>query len=366
MPATAADDAPGFASNLTVTMTGASADGKISFALPEYTYMGDELKGEISYKVLANGNVLFEGKGNKGDAVNRDITLPAGDVTVAVVCSNAAGDGPAASVQQWVGEDYPNAPKNVHLVIDDLTGKFSLSWDAVTTGVHGGFVDASKVTYTITRFPDNEVVATGHKTTTFTETLEQPQLPTDYYYEVKALNDWRESPEAAKSNHVPYGKGFEVPYTNRFDDASSLDLFYTTDGNGDGYTWKWSHFDPKTAYNFTGTDSDKPQDDWLITPGISMKAGNRYEVTYVIAKNMNNGKFEDYLETAFGVGVDPTTYTIAEERFKTTIGKDEKRTVVITPKTDGYYHFGFHAVSNAVNSSYRIGVNLSSLSFVTT
>lgn len=348
MPATAADDAPGFASNLTVTMTGASADGKISFALPEYTYMGDELKGEISYKVLANGNVLFEGKGNKGDAVNRDITLPAGDVTVAVVCSNAAGDGPAASVQQWVGEDYPNAPKNVRLVIDDLTGKFSLSWDAVTTGVHGGFVDASKVTYTITRFPDNEVVATGHKTTTFTETLEQPQLPTDYYYEVKALNDWRESPEAAKSNHVPYGKGFEVPYTNRFDDASSLDLFYTTDGNGDGYTWKWSHFDPKTAYNFTGTDSDKPQDDWLITPGISMKAGNRYEVTYVIVKNMNNGKFEDYLETAFGVGVDPTTYTIAEERFKTTIGKDEKRTVVITPKTDGYYHFGFHAVSNAV------------------
>lgn len=348
MPATAADDAPGYVANLTVTLNGASADGNISFVLPEYTYMGDDLTGEISFKVLANGNVIFEGKGEKGDSINHDITLPTGDVTVSVVCSNAVGDGPAASVQKWVGEDYPNAPKNVRLELDDLNGKFSLSWDAVNTGVHGGYVDASKVTYTITRFPDKKVVATDYKDTSFTETLEQPQLPTNYYYEVKALIDWRESPEATESNHVPFGKGFEVPYTNRFDDVSSLDLFYITDGNGDGYTWEWSHFDPKTAYNFTGTDNEKPQDDWLITPSISMKAGNRYEVTYVVAKNMNNGKFEDYLETAFGVGVDPTTYTIAEERFKTAIGINEKRTVVITPQNDGYYHFGFHAVSSAV------------------
>lgn len=348
MPATAANDAPGYATNLTVTMTGASNDGHISFALPEYTYMGDELSGEISYKVLANGNVLFEGKGSKGETVARDITLPTGDVTVSVVCTNAEGDGPAASMQQWVGEDYPSTPRNVRLVIDEATGKFTLSWDAVTTGVHGGYVDASKVTYTVTRFPDNVVATSDLKATTFTETVEQPQLPTDYYYQVKAFNDWRESPEAAESNHTPYGRGFEVPYTNYFDDASSLDLFYSTDGNGDGYKWEWSRYNTKTAYIFTGTDNPKPQDDWLITPGIDMKAGNSYLVTYVVAANMNNGRFFDELETAFGTGVDPTTYTIAEERFITKGAKEEKRSVVITPQTDGYYHFGFHAVSNAI------------------
>lgn len=348
MPATAADDAPGYATNLTVTMTGASNDGHISFALPEYTYMGDDLSGEISYKVLANNNVLFEGKGNKGESVARDITLPTGDVTVSVVCTNAAGDGPAAILQQWVGEDYPNAPKNVRLVLDENTGKFTLTWDAVTSGAHGGYVDPAKVTYTVTRFPDKVEVATGLKATTFTETLEQPQLPTDYYYQVKAFNDWRESTVATESNHTPYGKGFEVPYTNRFDNISSLDLFYTIDGNGDGSTWKWSQYGDKNAYIFTGTDDAKPQDDWLITPGIDMKAGNRYEITYIVAKNMNNGKFIDILETAFGTGVDPTTYTTAEEPFVTKIGQDEKRTVVVVPETDGYYHFGFHAISNSI------------------
>lgn len=348
MPAMAADNAPGYAENLTVSMTGASTVGKISFALPQFTYMGNELTGEISYKVFANNNLLFEGKGSKGNTINRDITLPAGDVTVSVVCSNKEGDGPAAVMQQWVGDDYPNAPANVRMTLDEATGKFSISWDAVTTGAHGGYIDASKISYTVTRFPENKEVATGLKTTTFTETIEQPQLPTDYYYQVKALHDWRESPEPAESNHTPYGKGFEVPYTNRFDNNSSLDLFYIIDGNGDGSTWGWSKYGDKQAYIFTGTDDSKPQDDWLITPGIDMKAGNRYEISYVVAKNMNNGKFEDKLETAFGVGVDPTSYTVAEKAFTTQIGKDEKRTMVVTPETDGYYHIGFHAVSSSV------------------
>lgn len=348
MPATAPDNAPGYATDLSVKMNGSTNKGRISFTLPQYTYMGNELDGDISYKVLANGNLLFEGTGNKGQNVTQDITIPVGDVTISVICSNREGDGPSLEIRQWVGDDYPVAPKNVRLTLDEASGKMSLTWDPVTEGAHGGYINPENVTYTLTRYPDPEEVANNLTTNTFEETLEQPELPTDYYYEVKSLHGWRESPEAAQSNHVPYGKGFKVPYFNDFNSETSLDLFYTIDGNGDGSTWKWSRHGSQTAYIFTGTDSAEPQNDWLITPGIDMKGGNRYEVTYVIEKNMNDGRFTDMLETAFGTGVDPISYTVAEKTFTCKVGSAEKRTVVIEPVADGYYHFGFHAVSNSI------------------
>lgn len=346
MPALAKDNAPGYATDIRVEMQGAATDGCISFVLPLYTYMGEELGGEISWTVYANDNKIAEGKGEKGTNVATDVVLPNGDVTVAVVCSNAEGDGPAASFSQWVGEDYPMAPANAKLSVDEKTGRFSLSWDAVTAGQHGGFVDPAKITYTVTRFPDKKEVAKETKALTFEETLAEPDLPVGYHYEIKAINGFRES-DAAKSNTVPFGKGFEVPYFQHFDDEASMDLFFAIDGNNDGSTWKWSKHQTKTAYIFTGTDNSKPQDDWLITPSIDMKAGNRYELRYTVCQNMNNGKFFDMMEVQYGLGVDPKDYKVAEESF-VSLGKQVEHKVVVTPEKDGYYHFGFHAISDCI------------------
>ena len=348
MPPLAGDDAPGYVTGLSVSTEGASLSADISFTLPRYTYMGDELDGSVEYRILANGNLLDKGSGRKGDQISRQLNLPAGDVTVSVVCVNSEGNGPAAISQIWTGEDYPEYPRNVILDLEEATGKFSLSWNAVTSGVHGGFIDPANITYTVTRYPGAVAVASGLKTTSFEEIMDCPDLPVDFYYEVKALHGWRESEIASESNHVPYGKGLEVPYYNNFDNSDSLALFYKTDGNGDGSTWKWSAFGTRTAYIFTGTNYDIPQDDWLITPGINMKAGNRYEVSYTIAENLNTGRFTDMMETAFGIGVNPENYTVAEELFICKAGQSERRSVIVSPESDGYYHFGFHALSDAV------------------
>lgn len=357
MPALAADNAPGYATNLLVTVSGASTDGEVSFTLPEYTYMGDDLSGEISYKVLANGNELFSGKGEKGAAVKKSCTLPAGDVTLSVVCSNSEGDGPAATTNCWVGEDYPLAPANVKFTIDEASGNATLIWDAVTEGQHGGYINPANITYSVTRYPGKAEVSSKQSGTSFSETLVQPELPQDYYYEVKALHTWRES-EPAESNHLPFGKGFEVPYNNSFDDAHSLDLFYIIEGNGDNSTWEWSKFQTQTAYIFTGTDNPKPQDDWLITPGIDMKAGNRYQITYNIMTNLGGAKFKERMEVAFGLGVDPSSYAVAEEAFDFDGSKVLERRIVVTPEKDGYYHIGFHALSDCVKG---LSINLDNL-----
>lgn len=346
MPAIAPDNAPGYVTGLKLDIDKASTNGTLTFTLPAYTYMGDDLEGEVSYAVKAGDRELFSGKGEKGSTVSQDVSLPNGDVTVNVICSNSEGEGPAASLQVWVGEDYPVAPKNVRLSIEEATGCATLTWNAVTEGTHGGYIDPAKMTYSVTRMPDGKNVASALKGTSFSETLAEPDLPVDYYYQVKAVHDWRES-ETAESTHVPYGKGFEVPYHNPFDDETSMNLFYVTDGNNDGSTWKWSKHQSKTAYIFTGTDFNKPQDDWLITPGIDMKAGNRYELTYTVCANMNDGRFLDRMEVKYGKGIDPSKYAVAEEAFES-VGKQVQHRVIVEPAEDGYYHFGFHAISNCV------------------
>lgn len=346
MPALAADNAPGYADNITVNITAPSASAEVSFSTPAYTYLGDPLSGQVQWKLFANGNELVSGTDAPGANVRRNVTLPTGEVNISVTCSNSEGDGPAALYTLWVGEDYPLAPADVRLTVDESTGACSLSWKAVTQGEHDGFVNPENVTYSVVRFPENISVASDLKTTSFEETLAIPDMPQDTWYEVRAKQGWRES-EAGVSNHIPVGKGFEVPYRNSFDNASSLSLFYKIDGNGDGSTWKWdSH--GASAYIFSGTDNPAPQDDWLITPGIDMKAGSRYELAYTVPTNLNDGRFMDRMEVAYGKGVDPSLYTIVEEAFDSDGRQLRKHTIVVEPETDGYYHFGFHCISNSV------------------
>lgn len=341
IPSDIADDAPGAPADMSLKVEGTSVSGTLTFTLPSYTYMGSPLSGDISYKILAGDTETSSGTGAPGATVTEELTLPMGEITVTAVCSNIAGEGPGASVTRWIGEDYPLAPANVKLAIDEASGKATVSWDNVTEGVHGLKLNPENISYSVTRLPDNITVNTENNS--YEETLDCPDIPVDYRYEVKALNGRRES-EASVSNHVPYGKGYNVPYYCFFDNAASMNVFRVIDGNNDGSSWKWDSHRTQTAYIFTGSDCATPQDDWLITPGISMKSGNRYEVKYTVCANMNNGKFFDTMEVGFGLGSTPENYTIAEKEF-VSFGKTEEHTFIVAPEEDGYYHLGFHATS---------------------
>lgn len=346
MPPLAADDAPGYAENITVTPEAtASKEATVTFTLPTETYLGKTLTGEISWILTANGNKLAEGKGNGGDKVTEIVTLPEGDVKVAVVCSNTIGAGPAGSVSVWIGQDYPLPPSEIALSINEKSGKFSLTWESPVAGEHGGYIDSANLTYTVTRMPDKIEAVSGLKECAFEETLDIPELPKEYWYEVKALNGWRES-EPGVSNHVSFGKGFEVPYHNSFDTAASLGLFYTVDGNRDGKCWEWNSHGSQSAYIFSGTNAEGNQDDWLITPGIDMKAGSTYSIVYTIPANINDGRFMDRLEVGAGNGLDPKSYKIIQAPFDCD-GKESHQKVTFTPEADGYYHIGFHCISDS-------------------
>lgn len=352
LPLEADASAPGRVTNLTKTFNNGSTTGTISFTLPSYTYLGEPLKGSLTYKITVNGNVLADGTADAGTEVSKELSLQEGEASLSVSCSNDSGEGPVETLIMWIGPDYPLAPGNVVYSINESTGEVSLDWTASTEGQHGGYVNPYAVTYNVMRYPGAEKVASGIKATSFSEIVEAPEVPVATWYEVSASNGSRES-RAAESNHINYGRGFHTPYVNTFDDASQLGLFIIIDGNGDQSTWKWHVQKTKPAYIFTGTEVDGDQDDWLITPGISMRAGTSYEISYELLANMGGSTFFEKMKVAAGLGTDPTTFTTIQEAFDFDGSRKRSEKIIMTAEKDGYYHIGFHALSNC-----KIGLSI--------
>lgn len=345
IPSRYSDDVPGYATDLKIETTGTSTDAKFSFTLPGYDFIGNPLEGNVSYKMLANGNNVAEGEGTPASKVNGTLTLPEGSVQIKLICSNDKGEGPAAISQHWVGPGFPVEPEGVNLDIN-AAGGVTLTWDPVTEGYDGGYINPADITYKIIAYPGAREAAAGLKECKFSETIEEPERPTQVYYEVIACNDWRES-EAAKSNSVTFGKGLPLPYRNDFNSADALSLFTVIDGNKDGKTWELSDYaDSQQAYIFTGTMKHDHQDDWLITPGLQMKAGGRYRLSFYTDITLGGARFTDMLEIGFGKGQDPETYEIVKEPFRTDPTSRNCIEVEVEVKEDGYYHFGFHCISD--------------------
>ena len=72
-----------------------------------------------------------------------------------------------SSGSPWEGPDVPTPPQNVALSYAD--GLMQLSWTAPTAGLHNGELDPDALTYTVTRYPDNVVVADHLAATSFSE-----------------------------------------------------------------------------------------------------------------------------------------------------------------------------------------------------
>lgn len=345
IPSGYADGVPGYASDLSVQTDGESTSAKYSFTLPAFDFIGLPLAGEVSYKVTANNRAVAEGKGEPGEKVSGTAILPEGSVQLKVVCSNSEGEGPAVMLQHWIGPGYPEPTTDVRFSISD-GGNVSLAWEPVTNGFDGGYIDPAKVTYKVIAYPDARVAATGLKECSFTETIEVPERPVQMHYEVIACNDWRES-EPTQSNNIIFGKGFGLPYSNDFNNKDALALFTIIDGNGDGKTWERSVYaDSPMAYIFTGTMNHDFQDDWLITPGLEMKAGARYRLSFYTDMTLGGSRFTDMLEIGFGRGVDPEGYEIVKEPFRTDPMSRNRIELTVEVKEDGYYHFGFHCISD--------------------
>lgn len=338
----AKDDAPAPATDLTAAFRKAETSGTFSFRLPTESFAGTAMSGELSYEVSIDGESKATGKADAGKEVKVDVSTSTGLHSFSVVVSNAAGDGPAASVSKYTGYDKPLSPADVKLSIDEADNKAHLSWTAPVQGENDGYIDTENLTYNIVRHPDEKELNNISATSLDDELT--PAMAMMYSYDVTAVNHSHKG-KAATSNAVMYGNGYEMPWTEKFDNASSLNMFTIVDANNDGSTWGWSRFKTK-AVTYTYNDKNAA-DDWLITPPVALKAGKKYKLTF--DEHVTNSGYPEKLEIKYGKGLDYTAYTEVMSKTTFTNADFETKTVYFTPTTDGNYHIGFHVCSDANN-----------------
>ena len=85
-----------------------------------------------------------------------------------VPCRKEGEKGYPESWSAWGGPDAPAAP--MYVTAERKGSSVVVTWPAPEAGSHGGWYDGQGVTYTVTRYPDEKVVASGIAETTFTDT----------------------------------------------------------------------------------------------------------------------------------------------------------------------------------------------------
>ena len=339
---TVKDEAPALASDMSLVFDKASLTGKVSFTAPSTTYIGGSLSGSLSYVVSVDGKETKKGTASAGQKVEEALTVKRGIHSVAVCFSNAAGNGPKAYANRFVGDDIPLKPANVKATVDVKTGNVQIAWNAVTQGVNEGYVGDMK--YSVVRCPDKKTIAQSTSATSVSDVLPGGDLA-GYYYTVQAISGQRKS-ESAKSNSVSFGNVLEPPYYQGFDNASALSTLTVLDENNDGTTWQFLENDGSNQSAVSISYAEVDHDDWLVLPALNLKAGVLYNLSYRVATM--GASFPEELEVKYGAEPNAAAM-IHEVASKTEYTNDQYVTVKkeLTVDKDQVVYIGFHCTSNA-------------------
>lgn len=351
---TAEPKAPATVSALSVAFGDkGSFKGTVSATAPTTCFDGTGLTGTLTMKIYVDSVLVGTRQQAPGTTVNLSHDFKTrGEHWLQVVYANAAGESPRGTIKPFCGLDVPDDAHHLKLTVDDQTGKVTLSWDAVKKGIHEGYLNADKVTYNVVRMPDDTVVASQLRDTTFTETLPNDAATQRYHYEVWATADGVDADKVA-SNSVVYGKPLSVPVKEQLGSDSFGPLLTTEnrDGHGDGFYNGWGVEFVSTGYS----DSSYVSDKWAYTPAIHLKKGRYYyhvqhdgqdyELTYGKHRTPKSQLANKIGAIAAQPG--PDDHLTADDNQMNASGHFSFITYkkLIDIKEDGNYYFGFHYVA---------------------
>lgn len=232
----------------------------LNWTNPDKTNAETELTSIDKVEVLIDTDVVATvTDAVPGQPSSAEIPVPAsGKYTFGIVVYSGESASARVDVETpWVGYDVPEVPANL-TVTNGENGR-TITFDAVTTGVNGGYVDAAGMRYIVMR--DDAVIAENLAETTYTDT--EKDLPlAQYTYSVKAVNGDVESAPASAS--IVFGDALALPYTPDFESAETFSL-WTLPANASGETWQYISFKP--ALGSSGNDT------WAFTPPFHAQGG---------------------------------------------------------------------------------------------
>ena len=207
-------------------------------------------------------------------------------------------NGLTDSVRVFVGADAPGRPQNVTATVDGKN--VIVSWQAPEKGAHGEKYDLASTVYEVTRMPDNVVIASNLKETTFTDTeIGTRKL---YSYVVKASNNEGEG-LSEESAQVIAGSAYALPFKEMFDTELCKTMWSVLDLNFDGITFEWAGGELQDFFRYqVWLNNQHDTNDMLITPPLATKAGGQYRVNF----DVQVGRMEDLHKFVLVSGNAPT------------------------------------------------------------
>ncbi len=297
-----------------------------------HIYRGEELIGIVTDGVEKGAQSSFT-----------DDEAASGFSTYKVVpCRNEDEEGVSTSVQVFVGYDVPGAPENVTLSSADGYNS-EITWEAPSVGKYNGWYDPTTLTYTITRNPDNKVVAKNIAENHFTDnTLTTTQ---SYSYTVQASNATGTG-LSATSNELILGPAINPPYSVSFTDNQAASLWTPLDANADGDGWRFEDFwDAWISTNYGNTG-----DDWLFSPDFAFEKGHSYRVSFGLYKPYHSSGGKEFITFKYGQGASVEAMTGTMDEMVEIANYDTRYySYTLTADVTGKYNLGLNARGEASN-----------------
>lgn len=333
---------PSAASDLTVEPVGTDLQAKVTFKAPTTDSNGDDLSGNLTWRISNGNDDLANGTTTPGATVTTTVDVAQGGSSHFVVyIGQNDGESAAVNTTVFIGPDTP--------VIDSAPttrvngNRVTISWRqpyALNKGNLGA------LSYKITRMPDDVVVAESCTALSYVDNIES-DIKRCYYYTVEP----KAGPvtgEAVTSRSVYVGTYLELPWVDSFTDANLFLQYPVIDNNKDNNIWEINTNSSHECAYYASNDNDA--DDYLLIGPFKMNSGNNYTF------KMTAGGHNIRERVAVYVGTDPDDVSSFDTELlaPTDIIASKGYLSVnrsFQPKTDGIYYFGIQACTPS-NSQY--------------
>ena len=271
-----------------------SLNGSLTVTLPSYQVDGTPLSGNLELVVLANGTIYYTGDNAPGSSDTISLSFEERGFYELQAYVKANGiKSTKALAREYFGNDTPMAPANVTLTSTEI------SWDAVATGVNGGYVDADAMTYNV--YLNGEFL--GSTSDTFMTVDISDDHPLESYTAAVSAecNGYVSLP--AYSNVIILGNAYTPPMYF-VPTPEEFALMTVVDVNGDGKTWQFDPVYKCAMVNFTTMDMPWPMDDYLYLPAVKIDDPEKY-YKFSFETGLRGHYTGDKIEVVYGTSTDP-------------------------------------------------------------
>lgn len=320
-----------------------ACSGKVTYKLPSDAIDGTPLTGTLTCTLKINGEKYKDMQGQPGSNVTIEVeNIAEGEDEFVFFASTDKYSSDRAVEKIYVGSDTPSAPKDIK-----VDGNV-LSWEPVSTSVHGGYVDYASIKYEV--MLNNEPVGETSDTHITLSIPEDAPLA-DYTASVVAIAGEKRSAEAKSKIIAGAPMTMPVLFPPTKDDFK---LCTVVDANGDGRVWTLSS--GVTPYFEMGYSAQGVlEDDWLFMPPVAFENADTFYNLEFEAGSRANVATKEYMSVCIAKHPLPDEAEVIIEEFLVDTPRSFKPfDTLFQVKEPGTYYIGFRCTSEP----YQAGIML--------